>query len=64
MNTTTGTGLTTPPLSYVTYQPTMKATITIQNKTSLSEEEFNAKIQKLITKLQAKFNVKDYYVTF
>jgi len=43
---------------------TMEATITLQNKTSLSREEFNAKIQKLITKLHTKFTVKDYDVTF
>lgn len=53
-----------PVYSWATYQPAMEATITIQNKTALSKEEFNRKIQKLITKLQAKFNVKDYDVTF
>lgn len=43
---------------------TMTATITLQNNTSLSKEEFNAKVQKLITKLSTKFIVKDYEVTF
>jgi len=48
----------------ITETTTMEAIITLQNKTSLSKEEFNAKIQKLITKLHTKFTVKDYDVTF
>jgi hypothetical protein len=38
---------------------TMEATITFTNKTSLTKEQFRAKIEKIVKKLENKYNVTD-----
>lgn len=56
------TGYTTIGYSCITPEPKMKAYIELTNKTSLTAQEFRAKIEKWITKLETKFKVTEYNV--